>query len=223
MKLRCLKSVVEYQTQNSCTDYSCSPSVEDNEDVGEFRIPHSKYNIPFDFVEINEDAVVVNIVSGLGYEILKASEKTGTKGKVIGVDFSPAMMYKAQYNIEKTGCKNVSFREVFSPTFLPLGANITDILIFNKLLNGTPMRNLFSEIYRTLKPGGVFYIYDIIADGQDGLDSDLISKKDYTRILNDCGFKNIFIKECFEYVSDDDAFDNSSGKNIKTALIRGEK
>jgi ubiquinone/menaquinone biosynthesis C-methylase UbiE len=226
MKLKYLKKILEYQTQNSCNDYSCSPPAESDESVGDRHIHLSKYSIPFDFVEINKDSVVVNIVSGLGYEILKASEKTGTKGKVIGVDFSPAMMYKARYNVEKNGCKNVSFREVFSSKFLPLGANITDILIFNKLLNRFPIKNLFSEIYRILKPGGVFYIYDIVSDCSDCL-TGINSKTGYTRILDTFGFKNIIIREFMQNIPagelNEYADDSLSLTNLNTALIRGEK
>ncbi|MDR2027068.1 MAG: methyltransferase domain-containing protein [Prevotellaceae bacterium] len=218
MKLGYFGKMLGYQAQNSCNDYSCSPPAGANEKAGEFRIQPSKYNIPFDLIEINEDAVVVNIVSGLGYEILKASEKTGTNGKVIGVDFSPAMMYRARYNVEKTGCKNVFFREVFSRKFLPLGANVTDILIFNKLLNKVPIKNLFSEIYRILKPGGVFYIYDNIAGCPDC--SNASSKNSYIQILNAFGFKDVIIREFTENTPADEY---PSPKNLKTALIRGEK
>jgi SAM-dependent methyltransferase len=136
-------------------------------------------------------------------------------------------MYKAQYNVEKTGCKNVFFREVFSSKFLPLGANITDILIFNKLLNKFPIKNLFSEIYRILKPGGVFYIYDIISDCPDCLKIGINSKTNYIRILNAFGFKNIIIKEFMKNIPIEElkeySDNNPSITNLNTALIRGEK
>ncbi|MDR0386368.1 MAG: methyltransferase domain-containing protein [Prevotellaceae bacterium] len=205
MKLKYLKELFGYRQSYGCGDYLCSPLPADTEEkTDDVRIPFSKYDIPFDFVNINKGTTVVNIISNMGYEILQASEKTGTDGKVIGIDFSPAMMYKARYNVEKTGCRNVFFREVFSPKFLPLGANISDTLIFNNLLNRIPIDNLFSEIYRTLKPGGVFYIYVIISEY-------------LIRELYACGFKNIVINKFFEDGS------NSESKQLNTALIRGEK
>jgi ubiquinone/menaquinone biosynthesis C-methylase UbiE len=183
------------------------------------HIPSSKYNIPFDFVEINKGSIVVNIISNLGYEILQESEKTGANGKVIGIDFSPAMMYKARYNVEKNGCRNVFFREVFSSKFLPLGANISDALIFNNLLNRFPNSNLFCEIYRILKPGGVFYIYDIASECINRLITGINSKTEYIRKLNAYGFKNVVIKEFIKDISDS----NFDSKNLNTILVRGEK
>jgi SAM-dependent methyltransferase len=191
------------------------------------NVPVSEYDVPFDFVEINKGSIVVNIISNLGYEILRESEKTGITGKVIGIDFSPAMMYKAQYNVEKTGCRNVFFREVFSSKFLPIGANISDILIFNKLLCRFPNENLFSEIYRILKPGGVFYIYAIASGCINRLKTDIYSKADYILKLSTYGFKNIVFKECLKDIHADDlieyADNDSIVENLNTALIRGEK
>jgi ubiquinone/menaquinone biosynthesis C-methylase UbiE len=207
MKLKYLREVLKNGQSYGCNDYSCSLPIDNEKNKEDFHIPVSQYNIPFEFVEINKGSIVVNIISNLGYEILKESEKTGIDGKVIGIDFSPAMMYKARFNVEKIGCKNVSFREVFSSKFLPLGANISDILIFNKLLNYFPSENLLSEIYRTLKPGGAFYIYDIVSDCKNHLKTDINSAIEYIRTY---GFKNIEIKEFNIH-------------NLHTALIRGEK
>ncbi|MDR2286895.1 MAG: methyltransferase domain-containing protein [Prevotellaceae bacterium] len=208
-----------YGQSYGCNDYSCSSPVENDKNTENAHISFSKYNIPFDFVEINKGSIVVNIISNSGYEILQESEKTGVNGKVIGIDFSPAMMYKARYNVEKNGCRNVFFREVFSSKFLPLGANISDALVFNNLLNCFPNDNLFSEIYRTLKPGGVFYIYDIAPECLNCSKTDMNSKNDCIRQLNAYGFKNIVITKFTENIPDS----NSGVKNLNTALIRGEK
>jgi SAM-dependent methyltransferase len=225
MKLKYLKELFGYGQQYSCNDYSCSLPVNTDRNTENVHIPSSKYNIPFEYVEIGKGSIVVNLVSNLGYEILMESKKTGTKGKVIGVDFSPTMMYKARYNIEKNGCKNVSFREVSSSKFLPLGANISDALIFNRLANRFPNENLFSEIYRTLKPGGVFYIYDIVSNCLSRFKADICSKTDYIRKLTVYGFKNIEIKEFTEDILTDELtiLENLDVKNLNTVLIRGAK
>jgi ubiquinone/menaquinone biosynthesis C-methylase UbiE len=226
MRLGSLRTLLDYRTHYSCNDYSCSPAVE-IETSDDFHIPESKYNIPFDSIEITKNSVVANLFSGLGYDIMQESEKTGNNGKVIGIDFSPAMMFRARYNVEKRGCKNVSFREALSSRFLPLGANIIDTLIFNKLLNRFPNKNLFSEIYRILKPGGAFYIYDIISDCPDCLRAGIFSKNGYAGKLIELGFKNIVIKEFITNVPVNDLQEYSdvdfSIANLNTALIRGEK
>jgi ubiquinone/menaquinone biosynthesis C-methylase UbiE len=217
MKLKYLRELFGYEQNYSCGEYACSLPVENDKNMENTYIPLSQYNIPFDFVNINKGSIVVNIISNLGYEILQESKRTGANGKVIGIDFSPAMMYKARYNVEKNGCRNVSFREVYSSRFLPLGANISDALIFNNLLNCFPNDNLFSEIYRTLKPGGVFYIYDIASKCINRLKTE--SKTDHIRKLNAYGFKNIVIEEFRKDISDP----NSGIKNLNTVLISGKK
>jgi SAM-dependent methyltransferase len=227
MNLKYLIELFGYVPHYACNDYSCSLPVDVDENAEDVFPPLSRYNVPFDFVEIDKGSIVVNIISNLGYEILMASRKTGTNGKVIGIDFSSAMMYRARYNVEKTGCKNVFFREVFSSKFLPLGANISDALIFNRLLNRFSNENLFSEIYRTLKPGGVFYIYDIVSNCINQFTTDVCSKTDYVRKLDAYGFKNIIIKE---FAGDFSACErmtvpdgNSDTENLNLVLIRGEK
>jgi ubiquinone/menaquinone biosynthesis C-methylase UbiE len=219
MKLKYLNELLGYRRSYCCNDYSCSLPDDTAESPGNACIQASKYNIPFDFVEINKGSIVVNIISNWGYEILKASEKTGANGKVIGIDFSPTMMYRARYNVEKNGCRNVVFREVFSSRFLPLGGNIADISIFNNLLNIFPNNNLFSEIYRTLKPGGIFYIYGTVSECPNHLKTETDSKVGYIRKLGNYGFKNIVVKEITKNTTDN----GSELKNLNTALIRGEK
>jgi predicted methyltransferase len=79
-------------------------------------------------------------------------------------------------------------------------------LIFNKLLNQIPNKNLFPEIYRVLKPSGSFYIYDIVSDNSNRAEADIKSKKEYVQKLNKYGFKDISIID-----------------HLDTALISGKK
>jgi SAM-dependent methyltransferase len=226
MKLQYFRELFEHTPNIRCNEYSCSVADADGS-TGSFSVPFSDFNIPFDSVEIAKGSIVVNIISDIGYEILRESEKTGKQGKVIGIDFSPYMMYRARFNVEKNGCKNVFFREVCSPNFLPLGANIADILIFNKLLNRYPNKNLFSEIYRTLKPGGDFYIYDFVSDSPDCAGTGVKSKRNYIKKLINYGFNNISVKEFLKDISIGNQTGNSDKKlnvaNLNTALISGKK
>jgi SAM-dependent methyltransferase len=241
MKLRYLREIIEGTTCLVCDDYSCAPLVADTDnnkaatdnysdnytDTELFQVPFSEFNIPFDLVKINRGSIVVNIISDLGYELVMASEKTGRQGKVIGIDFSPTMMYRARFNVENTGCKNVFFREVFSSNFLPLGANIADTVIFNKLLNQFPNKNLFSEIYRILKSGGGFYIYDIVSDNPDCAETGIKSKKTYFQTLINYGFKDVSIIEFLKNVPAGELIEhldtNLDVGYLNTVLISGKK
>ena len=86
----------------------------------------------------------------------------GPKGRVIGIDMTPAMLGKARKGAEEMGATNVEFREGKAEN-LPLPDNFADVIISNGVLNLTldKMKTL-SEWQRVLKPGGRLYIGDIL-------------------------------------------------------------
>ena len=59
------------------------------------------------------------------------------KGKVIGIDFTPAMIQKARNNADALGFNNVEFREG-DIEHMPLGGNIADVVVSNCVLNLVP-------------------------------------------------------------------------------------
>jgi len=67
--------------------------------------------IPTEFSRIKEGDVVVDLGSGAGNDSFVARSQVGQFGKVIGIDFTTAMIEKAQKNSAKLGFKNVHFIE----------------------------------------------------------------------------------------------------------------
>src|SRR5438552_9449324 len=57
--------------------------------------------LPTQFAKIKKGDVVVDLGSGAGNDCLIARAETGETGKVIGIDFTPAMIAKARENAEK--------------------------------------------------------------------------------------------------------------------------
>ena len=106
--------------------------------------------------------VVVDVGSGSGFDALIASKMVGPKGRVIGIDMTPAMLEKAQKGAADMGATNVEFREGQAED-LPLPDKFADVIISNGVLNLTLDKKMtLSEWKRVLKPGGRLYIGDIL-------------------------------------------------------------
>ena len=104
--------------------------------------------------------------SGAGNDAFVARHETGETGKVIGIDFTPAMIERARHNAEVRGFNNVEFREGDIEK-MPLGGNMADVIVSNCVLNLVPNKDgVIKEIYRVLKPGGHFSISDILLEGE---------------------------------------------------------
>src|SRR5439155_17656310 len=93
--------------------------------------------------------------------VLYASLFAGPRGRVIGLDFTPAMIEKARANIERMGLTHVTIVEG-NATKIPLPDADVDVVTSNGVLNLVPdKRAAFAEIHRVLRPGGRVQVADI--------------------------------------------------------------
>ena len=66
--------------------------------------------LPTQYAKIKKGDVVIDLGSGAGNDAFIARNETGETGKVIGIDFTPAMIDRARQNNEARGFNNVEFR-----------------------------------------------------------------------------------------------------------------
>ncbi|HRD06305.1 MAG: arsenite methyltransferase [Saprospiraceae bacterium] len=172
--------------------------------------------LPTQFAQIKKGDVVVDLGSGAGNDCFVARAETGETGKVIGIDFTPAMIDKARANAEKLGYNNVEFRQGDIEK-MPITANVADVIVSNCVLNLVPNKNnVFKEIYRVLKPGGHFSISDVVLVGElpeslrkdaemyAGCVAGAIQKDAYLQMIKDNGFEGMVVqKEKAIHIPDD--------------------
>ncbi|MBC7556574.1 MAG: arsenite methyltransferase [Chryseobacterium sp.] len=192
--------------------------------------------LPTEFAKIKKGDLVVDLGSGAGNDCFVARHEVGEAGKVIGIDFTEAMVEKARINAEKLGFNNVEFR-LGDIEKIPMTANLADVVVSNCVMNLVPNKpKAFAEVYRILKIGGHFSISDIVLTGDlpekiknaaemyAGCVSSAIQKEDYLQIIQEAGFKNLIIQKekpivipndiLKNYLNEDEITIYNSNKNI---------
>jgi arsenite methyltransferase len=163
--------------------------------------------LPTEYAQISEGDTVLDLGSGAGNDCFVARHLTGPSGKVIGVDFTPAMIEKARANADKLGYNNVEFR-AGDLEQLPITSSTIDVIVSNCVLNLVPNKRLvMTEMFRVLKAGGHFSISDVVLEGAlpvklktdaemyAGCVAGAMQQAEYIQGLHDAGFINVQIQK----------------------------
>ena len=190
--------------------------------------------LPTQFAQIKEGDVVIDLGSGAGNDCFVARAETGETGKVLGIDFTPAMIEKARANAEKRGFHNVEFRQGDIEK-MPVTSNTADVIVSNCVLNLVPNKDgVFKEIFRVLKPGGHFSISDIVLVGQlpealqkdaemyAGCVSGAINKHEYLNLIYANGFSNVTLQKEKAIVLPDDILRNYLNEKEMAEFKQGQ-
>lgn len=117
---------------------------------------------PVTHAELTPGETVLDLGCGGGLDSLYAGRCVGPRGRVIGVDFAPAMVARAQQSLVDAGVPWVEAR-LGDGSRLPLPDAGVDAALVNGIFNLNPdKQELLTEVYRVLKPGGRLVAAEII-------------------------------------------------------------
>ena len=172
--------------------------------------------LPTQFAQIKKGDTVIDLGSGAGNDCFIARKEAGETGRIIGIDFTPAMIDKARVNVDKLGYNNVEFRQGDIEK-MPITSNVADVIVSNCVLNLVPNKiGVFQEILRVLKPGGHFSISDVVivgtlpktiqeaAEMYAGCVAGAIQKQAYLELIDVTGFTNVILQKEKAIVIPDD-------------------
>jgi arsenite methyltransferase len=165
---------------------------------------------PLAFAGVSEGETVVDIGSGAGLDAILAARAVGDSGHVFGLDMTEEMIERAWENVNQAGLSNITFLLGVAED-IPLADETADWVISNCVINLSPDKEqVFSEIYRILKPGGRVLISDIVADNLpreitdsisawSGCIAGAISQDEYLQIIDKAGFSDVSVLDSVEH------------------------
>jgi arsenite methyltransferase len=181
---------------------------------------------PIGAANIKEGETVLDLGSGAGMDVFLAASKVGSKGKVIGVDMTEAIVKRATGIAKKEGFRNVEFRlgEIES---LPLEDNSVDAIVSNCVINlSTDKARVFREAFRVLRHGGRLVVSDIVTEGElpeniknnpdlwAGCVAGAIDRKEYLGLMEAAGFKDLEVSTNSGYHIDDSEGEAASVRSV---------
>lgn len=112
--------------------------------------------------ELSPGSTVLDLGCGAGLDSLIAAQRVGPSGRVIGLDFSQAMLQRARQAARESGLAQVTLAQSTAET-LALAEASLDIALVNGIFNLNPARErIFQELARVMRSGGIIYATEIV-------------------------------------------------------------
>jgi arsenite methyltransferase len=184
---------------------------------------------PTALAELKEGEAVLDLGSGGGIDVLLSAKRVGQTGKAYGLDMTDEMLALANENKRRAEATNVEFLKG-EIEHIPLPDNAVDVIISNCVINlSADKRQVLTEAFRVLKPGGRFAVSDVVVRGKTppevrrnmelwiGCVAGALEEQEFLALLTEVGFENPSIEPTRIYTAEDaGAFLTGSGLDPAT-------
>jgi arsenite methyltransferase len=117
------------------------------------------------FADLPVGATVLDLGCGAGMDSIIAARRVGPTGRVVGIDFSEAMLARARAAKDVVNFPHLQFQQGDAECLLLADKSI-DVALVNGIFNLNPKRKeIFSELARVLRPQGRAYVAELILAG----------------------------------------------------------
>jgi arsenite methyltransferase len=161
---------------------------------------------PLRHADIEPGDTVLDLGCGYGIDTILAARRTGPAGRVIALDFLPAMLARTAEAVAQAGLQNVDMLHADIED-IPLPDRSIDQIISNGVLNLCPRKaRAFAECRRVLRPGGQLCVADMTVEEDDlppevlahpaawtGCTAGALTEHDFARKLDKAGFGEVQI------------------------------
>ena len=161
---------------------------------------------PLRYADIEPGDTVLDLGCGSGIDTILAARYTGPAGRVIALDFLPAMLDRTAAAARQAGLRNIETLHADIED-IPLPEPSVDQIISNGVLNLCPRKaRALAECRRVLRPGGKLCVADMTVDEDDlpaevlthpaawtGCTAGALTERDFARKLERAGFGEVEI------------------------------
>jgi arsenite methyltransferase len=161
---------------------------------------------PLGHAGIEPGDTVLDLGCGSGIDTILAARRTGPAGRVIALDFLPAMLDRTAEAAAQASLPNVDTLHADIED-IPLPDRSIDQIISNGVLNLCPRKaRAFAECWRVLRPGGKLCVADMTVEEDDlppevlthpaawtGCTAGALTEHDFARKLGKAGFGQVQI------------------------------